>query len=347
MTTHRTLFDVSWRTIARVLVAAAVVWIWVQIRQSILIFLISIILAITIDPLVRWLEARRIPRGVAAAASVFVLAALIVAMLAASWVSLTQQAELIVSNLSEFSQRMLQQFPMLQQIFPATGQGSVSGLDRYVTGFVNSASNAVGMLVLALVLTVYLLIEWRQTLDWLVAFVPSDRRRKVWRTLREAHDVVYAYAIGNIITSAITTIATFIVLAALGVPAALLLAIIAGVFDFVPVVGFILSGAVTALLAATVSMTTLGIVVAFYILFNMVENYVIMPKVYGRGLQLSDLAVLLAIVVGAQLGGVAGALIALPVAAIYPTVERIWLREPLGDQTVAEHAQQSGHRSVR
>jgi predicted PurR-regulated permease PerM len=343
---QRTSVDVSWRTILRVLVAAALVWVWIQIWQSILVCLISIIIAITLDPLVRALEKRGVSRGLAAAGSVIVLALFVVAMLAASWVSLTQQARVIVENLSAFSNRMLEQFPVLQQIMPAEGQG-ISGLDRYATSFLRSTSNAIGMVVLALVLTVYLLTEWRQTLEWLLAFVPVDRRRKVRRTLSEAHDVMYAYAVGNFITSVITAVATFIVLIALKVPAALLLAIIAGVFDFVPVVGFILSGALTALLAATVSMTALAAVVAFYILFNMVENYFITPKVYGRGLQLSDLAVLLAIVIGAQLGGVVGALLALPIAAIYPTIERGWLREPLGEETVEEHERQSVRRSAR
>ena len=58
---------------------------------------------------------------------------------------------------------------------------------------------------------------------------------------------------------------------------------------------------------------------------------------YGSRLQLSNVAVLLAFAVGAELGGVAGALLALPLAAVYPAIERIWLREPLGDDVVREH----------
>ena len=78
-------------------------------------------------------------------------------------------------------------------------------------------------------------------------------------------------------------------------------------------------------------------VIAFYLVFNAVENYFIAPKIYGRELEMSKLAVLIAVAVGGQLGGVMGALLALPVAATYPTIERIWLRDRLGDDTVEIH----------
>ena len=70
----------------------------------------------------------------------------------------------------------------------------------------------------------------------------------------------------------------------------------------------------------------------------MIENYVIVPKVYGHHLQLPRVAVLLGLGIGAALGGIIGALLALPVVAAYPIVERIWLRESLGKNVLAEHA---------
>ena len=68
-----------------------------------------------------------------------------------------------------------------------------------------------------------------------------------------------------------------------------------------------------------------------------VENYLIAPRAYGDRLKLSNVAVVLAFVVGAEVAGVIGALIALPVAAIYPSIEKIWLRETLPEDTVREH----------
>ena len=84
--------------------------------------------------------------------------------------------------------------------------------------------------------------------------------------------------------------------------------------------------------------TWTGVAVAlFHATYNIVENYYITPKVYGRQLRLSDLAVILALAVGAEIGGVVGALVFLPLAALYPAVERIWLRDRVPPETVQDH----------
>jgi putative heme transporter len=78
--------------------------------------------------------------------------------------------------------------------------------------------------------------------------------------------------------------------------------------------------------------------VGAYILCHVIEDYAIGPMVYGRQLQLSGVAVPLALVAGVTIGGIIGALLALPAVAAYPIIERIWLRESLGKSVLAEHA---------
>jgi predicted PurR-regulated permease PerM len=126
-------------------------------------------------------------------------------------------------------------------------------------------------------------------------------------------------------------------LSLLHVPAALLLAILAGVFDFVPVLGFICSGVPAILVALGVSTSTALAVVGVYAAYHFAENYYIGPKVYGDRLRLSNLAVIIAFAVGAEIGGVGGALLALPVAALYPVIERVWLKDYLGREAVETH----------
>ena len=334
-TDRRPLLDVSWRAIAKVLAAAALVWAWFQLWQFAMVLVVAILIAVALDPGVRYLEQHRVPRWMGAFGIVLLLAAVVVGMIAASWVSITQQSQFIVENVTAFYHQVRASFPWIERFLPSSAQEG--GLGQFALAFGRSAANATGMFVIALVLTVYLLMEWKATLEWLVAFVPEDKRPRMRRTIEAARDTIFSYVVGNALTSLITAAATFVALIILKVPAAFVLAIIAGLFDFIPVVGFFLSLGITAVLAATVSTATLVAVVAFYFVFNAIENYFIAPKIYGRGLQLSSLAVLLAVAVGGQLGGVMGALLALPLAAIYPIVERIWLREKLGDDTVAIH----------
>ena len=124
----------------------------------------------------------------------------------------------------------------------------------------------------------------------------------------------------------------------LRVPAAFMLAVLAGVCDFVPIIGFFVALTPAVLVALTISPGTAAAVAGLYGLCSVIENYAIAPKLYGHHLKVSRVAVLLGLVIGAALGGIIGALLALPVVAAYPIVERIWLRESLGKTVLAEHA---------
>jgi putative heme transporter len=304
-----------------------------------MVIIVAIIMAIALDPAVRKLQRARLSRSVGAVVIVLLVTLTLCAMVAASWMTLRDQSRLIVQRLSASAQEVREAFPIVEHILPSGQSGD--GLSTYAIGIVRSSAAAISMIVLALALTVYFLIEWKPTLEWILAFVPERHRAKARRTLDESRDIVFRYAVGNTLSSAITGVVTYFVLMGLGVPAALMLAVISAVLNYIPVIGFILSAVLAALLAATVSTPILLAVVAFYIGYNILDSYLISPKIYGSEMQLSKLAVLIAVIVGAQLGGIMGSILALPIAAIYPTIERIWLRERLGTDTVEIHSRLS------
>jgi predicted PurR-regulated permease PerM len=212
-----------------------------------------------------------------------------------------------------------------------------------VAGYVVNAGRMVvdGLLIVALILilTIYLLIEGRRTYKWLVAYAPPRHRDRVHVTACEARKAIYGYVVGNVATSVFATLVVLIALSLLHVPAALLLALLAGVFDFVPVLGFICSSVPAILLALGKSIGVAIIVAGIYIAYHTAENYYIGPRVYGDRLKLSNLAVILAFAVGAAIGGIGGALLALPLAAMYPAVERVWLKDYLNRDAVETHQQ--------
>ena len=205
--------------------------------------------------------------------------------------------------------------------------------------FGRSAVSAVVVGMLALILTMYLVVESTATTEWLLAFVPKSKRAKAEETIAVAQRVIFAYVAGNVLTSIMAFFFVLILLSVMKVPAALLLALLAGLFDFVPVIGFIASSIFAVGMAMTVSSSAALIVAALYLTYHMVENYLISPWAYGDRLKLSNVAVILAFAIGGELAGVIGALIALPVAAAYPAIERIWLRQKLPAETVREHEQ--------
>lgn len=192
-------------------------------------------------------------------------------------------------------------------------------------------------LLLVYALMTYLLIDGDRTFRWLRAFFRPETRTKIDHTAREVTVVISAYMIGQLITSVLCGAFVYAMLRFLEVPGALMLAVIAGVFDILPIIGFFLSVIPSIIFALTVSPTTALIVFALYCTYHALENYVVVPLIYGNRLRLSGLAVLVAILVGVLLGGILGAIVILPVVASYPIIERIWLIHLLGENVVGRH----------
>lgn len=328
------LTDLSFRTFFRAVVVAALVWAWLVLWPWVLVFVLGAFIAVALDPAVAWMDARGVRRRFAAPLLVGGVVFVVLGFIALSSASLASDATELGGRIRDAAQRTVHELPR--------------GLQRTAASLAPSPDTLIGVgqrlvgglagVGVALVVTVYFLIDGQRTYRWLLAFVPGRARPRAEETAASACDVAAAYVRGNCITSLLTAVCTYIALVLLDVPAALLLALIAGLFDFIPVVGFLVSAAPAVFLAFAVSPFTALAVAAFYVVFNLVENYYIQPVVYGREMNLSSLAVISAFLVGSTLGGVLGALLALPVAAMYPSVERIWTRNGRSKETAREHA---------
>jgi len=335
----RRVIDIAPAAIVKVTAAVALVWLWLHLWQLVMVVLVSVVIAIGLEPAVAWLERRRIPRSLAAAGSVALLMVIVAGFFWIAGSSLASQAHDLGGRLVEIRHDVAVKLPA-----PLRGAILKSGVPTdpaTVGGYIMDAGRAlVSVSIIAfliLILTVYFLIEGRRTYVWLAAYAPPGHRDRVHVTAAEARKAIYGYVIGNVATSIFATVVVFVALTLLHVPAALLLAVLAGVFDFVPVLGFICSSVPAVLLGLGVSVPV-GIAVAgVYAAYHLAENYYIGPKVYGDRLKLSNLAVIIAFAVGAQIGGIGGALLALPLAALYPVIESVWLKDYLGRDAVETH----------
>jgi predicted PurR-regulated permease PerM len=333
------IIDIAPAAIVRVLAAIVFVWLWLQLWQLLMVIVVALFVAIALEPLVAWLAAHRVPRTLAASGSVLLLTALIVGFFALAGSSLTEQASELSSHVSEVKQDVLDRLPgpVSRAVTRSNAPLDAAKIASYIVeaGRLIVGSAIVGILIL--ILTVYLLIEGRQTYTWLAAYAPRAYRDRVHLTAREAEEAIRQYVIGNVATSVFATVVVFVALTLLHVPASLLLAVLAGIFDFVPVLGFICSALPALLLASSQGLATVLAVAAVYAGYHLVENYYVGPKVYGDRLRMSNLAVIVAFAVGAEIGGVVGALLALPIAALYPVVERVWLKDYLNRDAVETH----------
>lgn len=333
---RRSRVEVSWATFLRGLAVGLLVWVWLRLWFWFLVFVAGAFLAVALDPAVQWLERHRVPRRTGALGIVLAIVTAFTAVVAVAGASLTQDAQLVSDRMTAVAGSVIAGLP--DSVRGAVAQlGSSGGGNSVLADAPRALTNGVLALILALAFTAYLLIDGRRTYEWLLVYVPPSARGKVERSARAARQIVRGYVRGNVITSAIAAVLTFAVLSALGVPAAVLLALMAGVLNFVPVVGLLVSAVPAVLLGVTVSPAVGLGVAAFYALYNVIENYYIQPRVYGQALRVSDLAVIVAFLVGAELGGVLGAIVALPIAAMYPAVEKIWFDRGRHAAVAAEH----------
>jgi predicted PurR-regulated permease PerM len=331
---------VPWATLLKVIAAVALCFLWIRLWQTVTLVLVAIIIAVGLAPAVGWLERHRWPRWAASAGVVLVLVTILVGFLVLTWTSLADQAQNLGQRAREVEQEILKRAPqpIVDLIRQADSKPDASMLAPYVVRVGRAALAALAIFVLATILVVYFLIEGRQTYAFVRDFVPPRHRARFDRTADEAREVAFGFIVGNVITSTCAGIYFFFWLSVLGVPASLLLALLGFLFDFIPVLGFYLSCLPAIMMAATVSPAVALAMIPIYLSYDFIENYILAPRVYGKRLELSKVAVLLSFAVGAQLAGVVGAVLALPLAAIFPTIDRLWLRRARFSQGEAAEA---------
>src|ERR1041385_7532814 len=334
---------VPFATLLKIALALLLVLCVVKLWPIAIMVVIAVLLAVMLDPLVRWLEAYRVRRGVGIALVAILVFGFLFFFLAVVVPIMSKQVVELSRDLPQVAERLGRQYPPAQAVL-----GSLRGarlpegpqLRAWMTrGLVAGmvAVEALTAVIFVLVLTIYLLIEGRRAFEWLITFAEPRNRRKLERTAHEIGGVILAYMRGQVITCFLCGGWAYLVLTLCRVPAALALAVIAFVADLVPVVGTIVMTVAAGVLALLVGPVQALLVAGGYLLYHLVESYFIVPRVYGSQMRLSTLTVLLAVAAGGTLQGALGAVLILPFVAAYPIVERIWLREQLPDDAVPRH----------
>jgi predicted PurR-regulated permease PerM len=186
------------------------------------------------------------------------------------------------------------------------------------------AFGVIGQFVTVLSVAFLLMLNGRRYVG-LALRLTGSREARYRCLVVDINQAVARYMLGNVAISLLATVATWLVLTILGVPYALSLGIVVGFFDLIPLVGATIGAIVVAFATVTVDFPTATIVwVAFVIVYQRFENYLVQPLVYGRTLNVNPLVTILGVLAGASLLGILGALLAIPIAAAVQIVLRDW-----------------------
>ena len=255
-------------TIVRVLLAILVVAIAMRMWLAFLLFLVSVLFAVTLDPAVRWFERRGLRRVTGVLAVAIVLISVVTAGIVVVVPPLAQEIGVLVGNFSETRAHIIRDFPDDSPIFKAFITQVLELPDspevrKWMATPLVWAELALGIVaggIVVLMLSLYLLVDGQRAYTWLLSYVPRRHRPRVAETVPAVTEVVRSYVRGQFITSVLCGTFLFILLTILGVPAALPMAVAAAVLDVLPILGTIAMTVPTTLLALTVSPLTAVIV---------------------------------------------------------------------------------------
>ncbi len=322
--------------IIAVAVALEVIWI---ARHVLTWIAISLFLALALNPAVEWLQRwRGLKRRGAAAAVAYLLALGLVVAIGFTFVpTLVSQVNDFVDKLPDYAHDITHgqgrlgfletKYHIQERIRKAVSDGGatkVLGLSGVAVSVAKSVISIVVASITILFMTYFMLLEGPSWVERGFGLLPESSRPR-WRKVgHEIYRTVGGYVTGNLLISLIAGGLTTIVLLLLGVPYAVALGLIVAILDLIPLAGATIAAILIGTVAFIHSVPAGIIVVVFFIVYQQVENHVLQPLVYGRTVQLSPLAVLISILIGAELAGILGALGAIPVAGSIQVVINDW-----------------------
>jgi predicted PurR-regulated permease PerM len=290
--------------------------------------LIAAFLAAALNPAVEAFERRGMGRAMAATV-VFAMALAVIAAIGFLIVpTLVRQVSDFVEAVPDFIDDVTagrgpfgflqDDYQLVDRIREAVDRGGaagVLGLSEPVLDIVRSVITAVVGVITIVFLTYFMLLEGPRTIERVLDLLPDRTQVRYRRVGQEIYRTISGYVTGNLLISVIAGAASTIVLFAVGSSYAIALGLVVAILDLIPLAGATLAAIiVTSVVLIETDWVRAAIVGGFFIGYQQLENHLLQPLVYGRTVQLSPLAVLCAVLVGAELAGILGALLAIPVA---------------------------------
>ncbi|WAH38506.1 AI-2E family transporter [Alicyclobacillus dauci] len=310
--------------------------IWAVLSAVIYPFIAALIISYVLQPIVELLARRRVPRSASILLIYFTFVLLTIVAVMNAVPIVTKQVTQLANSMPAMVTQVNHWIDMVnsrKQYLPdavrvgvenALNQaekglaGSVSGIFSFVTGAVNTFFIA----CVVPFLVFYMLKDGRGMGRAIVRFTPVSRREQVHKLLIGIDDTLGSYIRGQFLVMLALGILALIGYLIVGMPYALLLAIFLAFADIVPYFGPFIGAAPAVFLAFTVSPAMVIKVLIVNVIVQQCEGNLISPQIMGRSLKLHPMAIVAALLIGGELGGILGLIVAVPVSAV---LKVIWM----------------------
>jgi predicted PurR-regulated permease PerM len=329
--TRRMLQTVA--TVAGIAILLAVLW---AARDALMLVYVSALIAMGLSPLVTLIEhprrdkaMRRVPRWLAILAVYAVIVAVVslvgllvipplVAQASALWAKLP--AEFNRFQMFLIGHKLLTHRVTLEEAVQNAPSGTGGNAVGTALVAISSLVGGVFGLITILILTFYLLIEAGAMFEYLVRFVPLDRRGDVAMVARQAVFKVSAWLRAQFILAGVMGTFSAIGLGLMGLPYFYVVALIAAIGETIPIVGPVVGGITAVAVAISVSPKLALMVGTYFLVLHQLEANILVPKIMERSVGVSPVAVLVALLIGGALWGLVGAILAIPTAALLSVI---------------------------
>ena len=333
------------RTILTIFALAIAVWMLlhvVSVARHVLVWVaVSLFLALAMNPLVELLQRRGIERRGLAAGTAFLLVIFVIAGIGALFIPT------LVDNVNKFVDAtpgyvhdltkgkgrfgfLETKYHVVEKVREQIDNGGAKkllGLSGAAVSVTKGVVNIILGIVTIVFLTFFMVLEGPAWIERFYSLLPPEKQPR-WRKVgRDIYLTVGGYVTGNLLISLIAGVLTTLVLIAMGVPYAVALGLIVAILDLIPLAGATMAAIIIGAVAFIHSILAGIVVIAFFILYQQLENHVLQPVVYNRTVALSPLVILISVLVGAEIAGVLGALGAIPVAGSIQVLVVDYLRE--------------------
>ena len=320
------------RTILGILGLVLAVWVLLRIvaiaRHVLVWVLVALFLALAINPLVELLQRRGVHRRGLAAGAACLLVVLSLAIIGALFVPT------LVRNVNSFADAvpgyvddvtagrgrlgfLETKYHIVEKVRQQVKKGGAKrllGLSGAAVAITKGVVNIVLGVVTVAFLTFFMLLEGPEWIERVYGLLPPDSQPR-WRGVgSDIYRTIGGYVTGNLLISLIAGTLTTLVLLVMGVPYAVALGVLVAILDLIPLAGATIAAIIIGAVAFLHSVLAGIVVIVFFVVYQQVENHLLQPLVYGRTVQLSPLVVLIAVLMGAEIAGILGALAAIPVA---------------------------------
>jgi predicted PurR-regulated permease PerM len=326
-------------------VAALLQLIWLA-RQVITWIFIALFLSLALNPLVDWLQRHGLRRRGLAAGATYLLVFAVIGGLGAAFIpSIVDEVNDFVEAVPGYVEDLTRgrgplgflesDYQIVERVREAVDQGGaarVFGFSGTAIALTQGVVTAVIATITIVVLTFFMLLEGPGWIDRLYTLLP-ERSQPRWRRMgNDIYRTVGGFVTGALTIALIAGVTSSIFMTIIGLPFAIALGLLVAVLDLIPLAGATIAAVLVTTIAFLSESWLVGVaVLVYFIVYQQIENHVLYPVVYSRTVQLSPLVILIAVLIGASLAGILGALAAIPVAGTIQVVVIDWLKHRRGN----------------